>query len=398
MPRQHLDCPREARYGGVMDLEFYLDNAATTPMLPEVLAEARPLLDEQFGNPSSLHPLGMNARRAVKHARERLARELGLPPQGVIFTSGGTESDNLALRGVFASQGLKGERLLYSAIEHPAVRESAQALEREGVRTAEIPVTGEGAVDLPRLEAMLDGDVRMVSCMAVNNEIGTRQPLVEIGRLIKRKAPRAVFHVDAVQAFCKQTLPWREAQADLLTLSAHKVHGAKGAGALVRCRPIPLEPWSRGGGQEDGLRSGTENPFAIAAFAHAAQQAGALHREQRAMRSEYHRRWLELLAEYPRIRVFRSSEQTHFVISFNLPSIPGEVALHHLEAEGLYVSTGSACSTRKPEPSRTLLAIGLSESEALSTIRISFSVFNTQAGLEQVFAAFRRAMAKLEKI
>lgn len=381
-----------------MDLECYLDNAATTPLLPAALESARPLLGEQFGNPSSLHPLGVEAAREVKQARERLALLLGVPPQAVTFTSGGTESDNLALRGVFASPRLKGQRLLYSAIEHPAVMETARALEREGVRVQQIPVNTQGVVELARLEEMLDGEVRLISCMAANNELGTAQPLVEIGRLIERRAPRAVFHVDAVQAFTKQALPWREAGIGLLSLSSHKVHGPKGVGALVRCRPLPLQPWLQGGGQEDGLRSGTENPFGIVAFAHAASQMSQAHRGQRDARMEYFRLWMELLAEFPRLRIFRSEQATPYVISFSLPPIPGEVTLHHLEAEGLYVSTGSACHTRSPEPSPVLLAVGMSEQEALSTVRLSFSIHNTPAGLERVFPAFRRAMAKLEKL
>ena len=381
-----------------MDLECYLDNAATTPLLPAALERAQPLLEGQFGNPSSVHPLGMEAHRAVKRARERLALLLSVPPQAVVFTGGGTESDNRALRGAFASGRLRGERLLFSAIEHPAVRETARALEREGVRTGEMPVTGQGVVDLARLEKLLDPDVRMLSCMAVNNELGTVQPLAEIGRLLKQKAPKAVFHVDAVQAFTKQTLPWQEARIDLLSLSSHKVHGPKGVGALVRCRPVPLEPWTRGGGQEHGLRSGTENPFGIVAFSHAAEEVSAMHREQRAARQDYHRQWLALLAEFPRIRPFAGEQGTPFIINFSLPPIPGEVILHHLEQEGLYVSTGSACHTHNAEPSPVLLAVGMSEQQALSSVRLSFSIHNTPAGLERVFPAFRRAMEKLHRL
>ncbi|MCZ6534302.1 MAG: cysteine desulfurase family protein [SAR324 cluster bacterium] len=381
-----------------MDLEFYLDNAATTPLLPESLAQARPLLEEQFGNPSSLHPLGMHARRAIKHAREQLGMELGLPPQAVLFTGGGTESDNLALRCVFASGRLQGERLLISAIEHPAVLETARALEREGVRVERIPVTAQGVIDLEALQGLLTPELRMVSCMAVNNELGTAQPLREIGRLIRDKAPRAVFHVDAVQAFTKQALPWREAGIDLITLSGHKAHGPKGVGALLRCRELPLEPWLQGGGQEDGLRSGTENPFAIVAFAHAVRRAAAIHRGQRQMRAAYHSLWMEELQAHPRLKPFHSGQATPFVISFRLDDVPGEVTLHHLEQEGLFVSTGSACSTRKPEPSQVLLAVGMREAEALATVRLSFSLHNTVDGLERVFPAFRKALAKLNKL
>lgn len=381
-----------------MEQAFYLDNAATTRMLPEVLEEALPLLGEEFGNPSSLHPLGAAARAAVKRSRETLASLIGVPPQGIAFTGSGTESDNLALRGVFGSGRLKGERLLISAIEHPAVRETARALEREGARVELLPVTRQGIVDLPAFERALSTDVRMVSCMAVNNEIGTAQPLREMGRLIRERAPKAVFHVDAVQIFTKSPLPWREASIDLISVSAHKVHGPKGVGALVRCRNLPLEPAITGGGQEDGLRSGTETPFGMLAMALAAQATARMHQAQREERTAYRERWLECLGEYSRIRVFRSEAATPFIVNFSLAPIPGEVTLHHLEAEGLAVSTGSACHTTRPEPSAVLLAVGIGEREALSSIRISFSIHNRAADLERVLPAFRRAMAKLEKL
>ena len=278
-----------------------------------------------------------------------------------------------------------------------AVSETARALEREGVRVERLPVTAEGVLDLAHLEETLDGEVRLLSCMAVNNELGTRQPLAEIGRLLKARAPRAVFHVDAVQAFTKAPLPWREAAIDLLTLSGHKIHAPKGVGALVRCSPVPLEPWLLGGGQEGGLRSGTENPFAVVAMGEAAAGSTARHREQRGEREACFRGWLEFLAEFPRLKVFRSPAATPFIINFSNPPIPGEVTLHHLAEQGLLVSTGSACSTRKPEPSVVLLAVGMSEQEALSSIRLSFSHSNTLAGQPEVFAAFRRALDKLER-
>lgn len=378
-----------------MNPEFYLDNSSTTPLHPDVLEETLPLLKGWFGNPSSLHASGVEARATVKRAREKLALLLGVPPQAVTFTGGGTESDNLALKGVFDSPQLKGERLLISAIEHPAVIEAAAWLKRQGVGVETIPVTAAGVVDLAAFEAMVDGEVRMVSCMAVNNELGTRQPLVEMGRILARNAPKAVFHCDAVQAFTKEHLPWKEAGISLLSLSAHKVHGPKGVGALVRTRPVRLEPLVHGGGQEEGLRNGTENPFAITAFALAAARSGAMHAAQQGERKEYRRRWLEFLAEFPQLRVFQSPAATPFIVQFCWPPIPGEVILHHLEQEGLLVSTGSACSSSKNEPSHVLLATGMGREEALSSVRLSFSVHNTLEGLAEVFPAFRRAMDKL---
>jgi len=381
-----------------MNPELYLDNAATTAPHPEVLDECLPLLRGGWGNPSSLYAEGLDARRALKRARERLGRLLSVPPRAITFTSGGTESDNAALKGVFGCDRFKGERLLVSAIEHPAVLETARWLERQGVRVERIPVTSGGVVDLAALERLLDSDVRMVSCMAVNNELGTAQPLEAIGRLIATHAPKTVFHVDAVQAFTKQVLDWRAARIDLLSLSAHKVHGPKGTGALVRCRPLPLEPLLHGGGQEEGLRSGTENPFGAVAFSLAAERTAALHAAQRGDRAAYHAAWTAEVDAQPRLQRFRSEAQTPFVVHFSYPPLPGEVILHHLEQEGLLVSTGSACSSRKVEPSHVLLAAGMDEQRALSSIRLSFSVFNTHAGLEQALPAFRSAMERLARL
>ncbi|HEX7926352.1 MAG TPA: cysteine desulfurase family protein [bacterium] len=381
-----------------MDLQNYLDNAATTPVFPEVLEASLPYLRDQFGNPSSIHSLGMDVRRAVKLARERLARVLGLPPQAVIFTAGGTEADNLALLGTFESARLKGDRLLVSAIEHPAVLNAAEALQKRGVRVDHIPVTRQGVADLAALERLLGPDVRMVSVMAMNNELGTAQPLVEIGKLIECVSPKTVFHVDAVQAFTKQALPWREARIDLISVSAHKVHGPKGTGALFHCTPVPLEPVTFGGGQEDGFRSGTENPFGMIALSFAAEQSAALHRRQAEERRAYHQRWLSVMQRHPRLRVFRSERETPFVIQFSVPPIPAEVVLNHLQEQGVFVSTGSACHTHNPEPSHVLLAAGIPAEEAVCSVRMSFSVHNTLAGQDPVIAGFERAIARVEKL
>lgn len=382
----------------MVNLECYLDNAATTPMFPEVAATCMPLLTERFGNPSSMHGVGMDARRALAQARERLAKLFGLPPQAVIFTSGGTESDNMALRGAFASPRLKGDRLLISAIEHPAVMRTAEALARQGVKVERIPVTRQGFVDLPAFEKLLDREVRVVSCMALNNELGTIQPLEEMGRILKRASPGAVFHVDAVQALAKMHLPWRSAQIDLLSFSAHKVHGPKGVGALVRCRPTPLEPWIEGGGQEDGLRSGTENVFGAVAFSLAAERSVGLAHAQAAERVSYAGQWYAELERHARVQIFRSERASPFIIHFSLPPIPGEVILTHLEQEGLMASSGSACSTHSPEPSHVLMAAGFSEQNALSSIRLSFSWNNTVPGQPAVLDRFRQAMQRLEKV
>ena len=379
------------------DPEFYLDNAATTALLPEALQAGMPFLQGTYGNPSSLHRMGMDASRAIKNARRQLSRLLMVPPEGITFTSGATEANNLALSGVFDSSRPGGE-LLISAIEHPAVAETAKALASKGIMVRWIPINQEGQADLAALAKMLTAKVRMVSCMAVSNELGTAQPMEAIGRLIAERAPQAIFHVDGVQGFTKGLPALRSLGAHLVSLSAHKVHGPKGIGALVRCKPVHLAPITWGGGQEAGLRSGTENPFAIVAFAEAARRSTQLHAAQLEERRAYHGAWLEFLGQFDRLRVFRSPQAVPYIISFAIPPLPGEVILHHLEAEGLMVSTGSACSTHKPEPSPALLAAGLGTSYALSAIRLSFSHHNTLAGLDFVFPAFRRAMLALEKI
>ena len=389
-------CPKKRR--AMIDLECYLDNAATTPMFPDVAQDCLPFLTERFGNPSSIHRLGIDARRALGEARERLARLLGLPPQAVVFTSGGTESDNMALRGAFASPRLKGDRLIVSAFEHPAVLRTAEALARQGVRVDRVPVTRQGIVDVAAFERLLGPDVRMVSCMAMNNELGTIQPLEELGRALKRAVPHAVFHVDAVQAFGKMAIPWKLAQIDLLSLSAHKAHGPRGAGALIRCRPVPLEQWIEGGGQEEGLRSGTENVFGAAAFSLAAQRTVEQWRAQAGERLRYAEQWRAELARHPRVTLFRSERASPYVVHFSMAPLPGETILTHLEQEGLLASAGSACHTHTPEPSHVLMAAGFAEQDALSSIRLSFSCHNTLAGLPPVLERFRTAMGKLSAI
>jgi cysteine desulfurase len=253
-------------------------------------------------------------------------------------------------------------------------------------------------VDLAAFEKLLGPDVRAVSCMALSNELGTIQPLEDMGRLLKRTVPHAVFHVDAVQGLAKIALPWKSAHIDLLSLSAHKVHGPKGVGALVRCRPVPLEPWIEGGGQEAGLRSGTENVFGAVAFSLAAERSFALAQSQSAERVRYAQQWVSELERHGRVRVFRSEHASPFIVHFSLPPIPGEVILTHLEQEGLLASAGSACSTHDPEPSHVLLAAGFGAQDALSSIRLSFSWHNTLAGQPAVFERFRRAMDRLAKV
>lgn len=381
-----------------MDLELYLDNAATTPILPEVAQDASDFLGARFGNPSALHRMGTDTRKAVGQAREKLARLLDVPPKGIIFTSGGSEADNLALKGVFDSTLLKGNRLLISALEHPAVSQTADYLALKGVQVEQIPLTPEGVVDLKTLETMLDTEVRMVSVMTVSNELGTVQPLEQIGQLLKKKAPKTIFHTDAVQAFTKMPLNLKKAGVHLASISAHKHHGPKGIGALVMARHVPLVPLIHGGGQENNLRSGTENPFAIWAFAQAAHKTTAQHTEQNKQRAAYHQNWLDFLNQFPALKVFTSPAQSPYIIHFSYPTIPGEVVLHHLEAQSLMVSTGSACSTRKAEPSPGLLALGMEPKEALSSVRLSFSLHNTLPGQQKAFQAFSKAMEKLAKI
>lgn len=380
----------------------YLDNSATTRVRPEVVAAMERVLREEFGNPSSLHAMGLEAERRVEEAREAVAEALGVDPAEILFTSGGTEANNLALRGAARAHAREGRHIVTTAVEHSSVLETARDLAREGFELTVVPVDGHGRVRTEDVVAALRPDTVLVSVMLVNNEVGTVQPVAEIGRAIARRRGRGrvpLLHVDAVQAFGKLPVQPRQLGADLVTLSGHKIHGPKGAGALYVRRGVRLQPLLTGGDQQGGLRPGTENVPGIVGFGVAARLA-AREREDtlarlRALRS---RLLAGLGAAVPGALVNSPEDAAPHILNVSFPGVRGEVLVHALAERGVYVSTGSACHSRRPVISHVLAAMGLARERAEGAIRISLSRDTTGADVDALIEALREIVPSLRAV
>jgi cysteine desulfurase len=382
---------------------IYLDNAATTPLDPRVRAAMSPWLDGEFGNASSRHRQGQRAHAAIDEARGRVARAVGAERAHVIFTSGGTEANSLGVLGSARARRKHGKHVILGPTEHPCVRESALALRDEGFEVESARLSSDGSFDLEHLESRLRGDSILIAQMLVQNEVGTIYPVREIARLAHALAPHAAVHVDAVQAFGKMELSIHELGADSLAISSHKVHGPQGAGALITRGSIPLRPLVFGGGQEHGLRSGTENVAAIVGFGRAAELARTELETTCAHLESLRKSCLDRLAKLKRARVLVfSSDRAHptlpAIVAVILPGAPSEVRMHHLEEMGVIVSAGSACHSHKSEASPTMLAMGVSAEDARSILRLSFSRFTTRADIERGIDALEVVCDKLEEV
>jgi len=384
-----------------MEGAVYLDNAATTRCDPRVAEAIGRTLSEDYGNPSSVHPLGVRAGRALRAARETLARALDAGPANVFFTSGGTEANNLALLGFARATRRHGLHVVVSAIEHPSTLGAVKALEEEGFETAIAPVDEKGRIDPDAFGELLRPDTVAVAVMLANNEVGAVAPIAEIAKRVRSRSPRAVFHVDAVQAFGKIPVSIRALGADSLSVSAHKIHGPKGVGALVlggRRRPRALV---FGGGQEENLRPGTENLPGIVGFARAAALAiETLEAEAARLRALRDRLWAGLAKHIPDLRRNGDPEAcVPTILSLTFPGVPAEALLHQLEAKGIYVSAGAACHAKKSSLSHVLVALGLDRAHVNSTLRFSVGRFTTEedvaVALDAVPAAYEglRALA-----
>lgn len=377
----------------------YLDNAATTPLTPEVREAMLAFLGEDFGNPSSRHPLGVRAREAVDEARRRLGHALGARPEDVLFTSGGTEANNLGLIGAARQLSGRRRRILIGATEHPCVRASAKALAAEGFQVEQLALDERGELDLEDLDARLSEDVAVVAVMLANNEFGSVYPIRELARRARRKAPGAHVHVDAVQAFGKLDVQLDELECSSLAISGHKVHGPKGIGVLALAEGVRVAPLLHGGGQERELRPGTENVPGIVGLGTAAQ----LCVEHLDETIEHARQARAILASgLTRIQGARFIEPGARVLdaiaSIYVPGVPAEVRMHHLEQRGVYVSAGSACQAAKPDLSPALLASGLSPEEARRVLRISFSRLVPLADVERATQVLVEVSRELEEV
>ncbi|BCV20123.1 cysteine desulfurase family protein [Moorella sp. Hama-1] len=376
---------------------IYLDNSATTAPLPEVTAVINGMLTENYGNPSSLHGLGVKAEKALGEARRQVAGLIGAGPGEIYFTSGGTEANNWALRGVARARRRQGKHLITTVIEHPSILATCRSLEVEGYEVTYLPVDARGQVRPADLEVALGEDTILVSIMSVNNEIGSRQPVAEVARLVHSRS-RAVFHVDHIQGYGKIPLDCHRDGIDLLSLSAHKIHGPKGVGALYIKEGLRLEPLLTGGGQEAGQRSGTENTPGIAGFGVAARLAAAdftaRTTRMQEIKLELARR---LVAEIPGavINGPDPAAAAPQILNVSFPGVRAEVLVHMLEQRGVYVSTGSACHSRHQDASHVLQALHLERWRQEGAIRISLGALNTPAEIAPVVAAFKDCVQEL---
>ncbi len=379
--------------------EIYLDNAATTKPHPDVVDAVTRALVADYGNPSSLHGKGVSAERLLTSAREAVARTLGVNLETIVFTSGGTEANNLAIHGVLAHA--RGRHLVTTAVEHSSVRTPLQMLAEQGWSVTELPVERSGRVSSSELQKALRPDTALASVMAVNNELGTIQPIDEIGRIVRQHSAgggRAVFHVDAVQAWGKIPLHPAAWGVDLMSLSAHKIHGPKGVGVLYVRHGMQVTPRQVGGEQERGLRPGTENVPGIAGLGAAAQLlgAGTEANARVSQLSDRLRSGIESISD-ARVNTDRTASVPH-ILSATFRGVRGEMLLHRLAQDGVLVSTGSACHSHSVTPSHVLLAIGLSDADAKSTVRFSFSRFTTEPEIDTTIRVLGTAVSELRAL
>ena len=380
-------------------MEVYLDNSATTRCYDDVARLMMKIMCEDYGNPSSMHMKGVQAEQYVRRAREILAKNLKVNEKEILFTSGGTESDNLALMGTAYANMRAGRHLITTKIEHPAVLQTMQYLEDQGFSVTYLPVDENGRIRLRDLERAMTPQTILVSIMHTNNEIGALQPIAEAGELIKRMNPGTVFHVDAVQGFGKFRIFPKRMHIDLLSVSGHKIHGPKGAGFLYINEKIKIRPILFGGGQQKNMRSGTENVPGVAGLARAVEEIYANLDEEVERLYTLKQRFIDgvLNLENVRINGLTGRESAPHIVSVSVPGVRSEVLLHALEDRGIYVSAGSACSSNKPMPSATLKAIGVRKELLESTIRFSFSVFTTQEEIDYTIQALYEMVPMLRR-
>ena len=377
---------------------IYLDNSATTFALPQVVEKMQLVLETEYGNPSSLHNFGMEAENLVKEARTAIAKTIKAKEKEIFFTSGGTESNNMALIGAAMAYKRSGNHILASPVEHASVNEPLKFLEKNGFEVEYLAVDSKGRVDLSDLKAKLRPETIILSVMAVNNEIGTIQPYAEAAAIAKKYNPGIIVHVDAIQGYGKIHMSAKDG-FDLLSVSGHKIHGPKGSGFLYAKEGTKLIPIIHGGGQESGKRSGTENTPAICGLAVAAKEACDNIEENGAKMRALKEKLKEKIGGIEGVS-FNGPEgeaQAPHILSVSVRGVRAEVLLHALEDKGIYVSAGSACSSNKPATSRTLLAIGLDRALLDSTVRLSFSRFTTEEEIDKTAEAFSEIVPMLNK-
>ena len=377
---------------------IYIDHSATSPVDPEVFEAMKPYFTDSFGNASTLYSLGREGRKAMESAREEVASIIGAETKEIIFTSGGTESDNIAILGAAYKLKKKGNHIITSDIEHPAVDETCKYLEKNGFTVTYLPVYEDGIVKVKDLEDAITDKTILITIMHANNEIGTIQPITEIGRIAHEN--NIYFHTDAVQTVGKIPVNVKELNVDMLSLSAHKLYGPKGIGALYLRQGVRIEPLMHGGGHEKGIRPGTENVPGIVGLG----KACSIAKENLQMDAQKLTSLRDMLID----NVLAENEDSYLNghrtkrlpnnANFRFTGIEGESLILHLDAKGIATSTGSACSSIKLEPSHVLMAIGLKEVEAHGSLRISLGHENTEEDIKYTITAIKEVVEKLRKM
>ena len=380
-------------------MEVYMDNSATTRTFPEVAELMTKIMCEDYGNPSSLHMKGVEAEKYLRYAKETLARILKVEERELLFTSGGTESDNMALIGCALANCRRGNHLITTQIEHPAILQTMRYLETQGYRVTYLPVDPCGRIRLEDLRRAMTPETILVSIMHTNNEIGALQPIEEAGALIKQMNPDTLFHVDAVQGFGKSRIYPKKMHIDLLSVSGHKIHGPKGSGFLYIDEKVKIRPLILGGGQQNGMRSGTDNVPGIAGLAKSAEIVYRHFDEQTAQMRACKHRLIEGLRELDDVVIHGMPEEEGApqIVNASFLNVRSEVLLHTLEDRQIYVSAGSACSSHKRAGSPTLTAIGASKAEMESAVRFSFSEFTTLEQIDYTLDTLREVLPMLRR-
>lgn len=382
-------------------MEVYLDNSATTKPRDEVIDEINYMLKECYGNPSSLHRLGLLAERKVENSRENIANFMKIRKDEMFFTSGGTESNNIAIQGIVNKNKRIGDHIVTTKIEHSSVLNVFKHYEKNGFKVSYIDVDKNGLIDLEQLEDVIGDSTILVAIMLVNNEIGTIEPIWEIKKIIKEKDSKALLHVDGIQAFGKVDLDIKSWGIDTFSFSGHKIYGPKGIGGLYMKKDLNLEPIVFGGNQEKGLRSGTENVPGIVGLGKAVEIINRNFKDEKHKVLDLKKYFADRIShEIPDIKInsFLDEKGSPYILNVSFLGVRGEVLLHFLEEKGVYVSTASACASHGSGKSHVLQAIGLNNKEIEGAIRFSFSYQNTKEEIDYATDMLKNSVEEIRKI
>lgn len=380
-------------------MEAYFDNSATTKVTESVKNIVVKTMTEDFGNPSSMHMIGVEAEKYIKEAKQNIASILKVNEKEIFFTSGGTESNNMAIIGSAMANKRSGNKIITTKVEHSSVSNPMKYLEKQGFEVVYLPVNPWGVADMEALKKEMTEDTILVSVMYVNNEVGAIMPVAEIGKYIKSINPKVVYHVDAIQAFGKMEIKPKRENIDLLTVSGHKIHGPKGSGFIYIKKNTKINPIIFGGGQQEGFRSGTENVPGIAGIGQAAKDCYDDLEENVKIMTDLKDYLIEQLETIEGVTVNsrKGPDGAPHIVSASFQGVRSEVLLHALEDKGIYVSAGSACSSNKPAVSETLKAMNIDKELLGSTIRFSFCKFNTKEEIDYALEEIQKLLPVLRK-